>query len=262
MSIKVYRQIRYSILLIFMAFMYVFSGCGANIFSSDQEVNMGLEFSKEIENQVKMLDNDEWQDYINEVGNSIVGVCDRQDIEYTIKIVDDSSTVNAFALPGGFVYLYSGLLIKADNEAEIAGVIAHEIGHIVGRHGMKKLTSIYGYQLVISLALGTDSRQLERMVADVIVGAGMLKYGRQNEFEADRYGINYTYAAGYDPDGLVTFFEKLGELHNSEPTALEKMLSTHPMPKDRISNARTLITNLPEKTLIYNADRFQAMKKK
>ncbi len=255
------RNVKSLYTVLFLPVLFLIS-CGANIFSTDQEVNMGQEFSKEIEKQLTLLDNEEWQNYISEVGNKLVSVCDRQDIEYSFKIVDDSATVNAFALPGGFIYLYSGLLKKADNEAEVAGVIAHEIGHVVGKHGMKKLTSIYGYQLVIALALGGDTRQVERMVTDVIVGAGMLKYGRSNEFEADRLGVNYSYAAGYDPSGLVTFFEKLSNLHNTQPSALEKMLSTHPMPEDRINNAKTIIASLPAKDLTSNAEKFLSMKKK
>ncbi|MFC1564043.1 M48 family metallopeptidase [candidate division KSB1 bacterium] len=238
----------------------VYFGCGANIFSTDQEVNMGSEFSDEIEKQVKIYDDESWQNYINEISGKIVSVCDRQDIKYTFKIVDDSSTVNAFALPGGFIYLYTGLLLKADNEAEIAGVIAHEVGHVVGKHGMKRLTSIYGYQILFSLALGSNPGQIQKMVADVIVGAGMLKYGRDNEFEADGFGIKYAYAAGYDPKAFVTFFEKLGQIHTEEPSSLERLLSTHPLPDDRITNAKTLIENLPGKGLVYNTEKFRTMK--
>ncbi len=255
-------KIKYVIVIIYLFIVISMAGCGANIFSTDQEVSMGLEFSKEIENQLKLLENDEWENYVNTIGDKLVNVCDRQDIKYTFSIVDDSTTVNAFALPGGFIYIYSGLILRAENEAELAGVIAHEIGHVVGKHGMKKLTNIYGYQLIIALALGQDPGELTKLTADIIGGAGIMQYGRSNEHESDMYGVKYSYNAGYDPNGIATFFEKLDNISKKQPTALEKMFSTHPVPKERILKVKEQIALLPEKEeLTLGTDRFTKMKK-
>lgn len=221
--------------------------CGANIFSTSQETSMGADFAEEIESQVDLLDNEEWMEYVNTIGQKIVSVCDRQDIDYNFTIVDDSSTINAFALPGGYLYVYSGLILSAENEAELAGVLAHEVGHVVGKHSMKKLTSLYGYQFLLTLAFGSDPGLVELLAADILAGLGMVNYGRNNELEADDYAIKYLYALGYDPNGFVSFLEKLAELKSSNPSFVEKLMSTHPEPSERIDRARLAIAQLPSK---------------
>ena len=208
---------------------------------------MGAGFAKEIESQVPILDNREWNEYINEIGQNIVSVCDRQEITYYFKIIDDTTAVNAFALPGGYIYIYTGLLLRADNEAEVAGVLAHEVGHVVGKHGVKRLTSMYGFQFITAIALGSNPGQLEEIAANILGGLGMLNYGRKNEFESDDYGIKYLYALGYDPHGFVTFFEKLAELQKTNPSFVDKLLSSHPQPTERIKRARGTIALLPPK---------------
>ena len=221
--------------------------CGANIFSTDREIAIGSEFAKEIESRVRLLENNEWNDYIDEIGQRIASVCDRPNIEYHFNIVDDSTSINAFALPGGYIYVYTGLLLSAESEAEVAGVLAHEVGHVVGKHGVKRLTSMYGYQFIVAIALGSNPSRLEQMSVDILGGLGMLNYGRKNEFESDDYGVKYLYALGYDPRAFVSFFEKLAKLHADNPSFLEKYLSTHPQPADRIQRAQKNIALLPEK---------------
>ncbi len=236
--------------------------CGANLFSTNQEVEMGREFSQEIEKEITILDNSEWTEYIDGIGQKIVSVSDRSNIDYRFKIVDDSTTINAFALPGGFIYIYSGLLIRADNEAEVAGVLAHEVGHVVGRHGMKRLTSAYGYQIILSIVLGNNPGQMQRITADILAGLGMMNYGRKNELESDDFGINYINLLGYDPAGFVSFFEKLVALRESAPSFVESMLSTHPTPTDRINRARSTIAVLNvNKSRILNTEEYQQRKK-
>ena len=223
---------------------------------------MGNEFANEIESQVDLLENEEWMDYVNTIGQKIVSVSDRQDIEYNFTIVDDTSTVNAFALPGGYLYVYSGLILKAENEAELAGVLAHEVGHVVGKHSMKKLTSLYGYQFILTLALGSDPGQVELLAADILAGLGMVNYGRRNELEADDFAVKYLYSLGYDPNGFVTFLEKLADLRTSNPTFVEKLMSTHPDPSERIEKARQTIAQLPSnKDLVLGREDFIQRKK-
>lgn len=252
------QKMRHSILSILLLIFPVYAACGANIFSTGQEIEMGAEFAREIESQTKILDNVEWTDYINGIGRRIVSVCDRPDIEYNFKIVDDSTTINAFALPGGYIYVYSGLLLKADNEAEVAGVIAHEVGHVVGKHSVKQLTKIYGYQFVVALALGNNPSMLEQIAADILGGVGILYYGRDNEYEADAYCIKYVNLLGYDPNAMVTFFEKLDELQTKDPSHIEKLMSTHPQPAERIEKIQEKIALLPPKEgLILNAEEYK-----
>jgi len=239
------QKMRHSILSILLFIFLVFAACGANIFSTGQEIEMGAEFAREIESQTKILENREWNDYINDIGRRIVSVCDRPNIEYHFKIVDDSTTINAFALPGGYIYVYSGLLLRADNEAEVAGVLAHEVGHVVGKHCVKRLTKIYGYQFIVALALGNNPSQLEQIAADILGGVGILYYGRDNEYEADAYSVKYMNALCYDPNAMVTFFEKLDELQTKDPSYIEKLMSTHPQPAERIEKIQEKIALLP-----------------
>lgn len=242
-NINIAYYVLFTLLFVIPSVIY----CGANIFSTSRELSMGAEFAYEIENQVELLDDEEWAEYVNAIGQKIVSVCDRQDIDYKFTIVDDTSTVNAFALPGGYLYVYTGLLRMAENEAEVAGVLAHEVGHVVGKHSMKKLTSLYGYQFLLTLALGSNPGQMELLAGEILAGLGIVNYGRSNELESDDYAIKYLYALGYDPNGFVTFLEKLGQLRSSNPSFVEKIMSTHPEPSERIERARQAIALLPSK---------------
>lgn len=246
-SIASSRSVYILFLLIYCAVRFSFS-CGANIISTRQEVSIGTNLAKEIEDQIEPFDNEDWNDYVDMIGRSIVSVCGRQDIEYDFTIIDDSTSVNAFALPGGYLYVYTGLILRAENEAELAGVLAHEIGHVVGKHGMKKMTSMIGYQIVLRQVLGSDPGFIEKAAADFTGGLGFANYGRQNELEADAYAIRYLFDAGYDPNAFVSFLEKLGKLRVSNPSIVEKLLSTHPQPSERIAEVQNAIRLLPSGT--------------
>ncbi len=247
---------------VFLIPAVLFLECGANIFSTRQEINMGKEFAVEVEKQSKLLEDEEWNSYLNEIGQNIASICDRPDLEYNFKIVDDDSTINAFAVPGGFVYIYSGLLLKADNEAEIAGVIAHEVGHVVAKHSMKRLTQVYGFQVAMSLALGSNPNQLAKLGSEFLAAGLILNYGRDNEFEADYYGIKYTHALGYDPNGFKTFLSKLAEMRKSgrNSSYLEKLMATHPEPADRITRVESIISTLPDNQKLLRTERFMEMR--
>jgi len=242
--------------------VFCLPNCGANIYTTEQEVNFGNEFAVEIEKQSNILEDQELTGYINDIGQRIATHCDRPEIEYHFKIIDDDSTVNAFAIPGGFIYIYSGLLLKADNEAEIAGVIAHEVGHVVAKHSMKRMTQLVGYQFLLGVALGQNPNQLAQLGADFLAAGLILNYGRDNEFEADSYGVKYSHAIGYDPEGYKTFLEKLSTMHHSpeEKGLLDKMMATHPEPDDRIARVESYISVLPENEKILNEDRFLKMR--
>lgn len=227
-----------------LAFLLI--GCvEINIFSRDEEVRLGWQLSQEVKRQYPILKHPELTGYVNQVGQRIVAVCDWRDIEYHFTVIDDPKQINAFALPGGYIYVYTGLLRTAESEAELAAVLAHEVGHVVARHATKRLTKLYGYSFLMSLILGENPAQWQRIIADLFGTMGILKFSRDDEFEADRLGATYLYRAGYDPWAMLTFLQKLQGLEKQEPGRLKTLLSTHPPTRDRIRRVEELIRGWP-----------------
>lgn len=150
---------------------------------SDTEVGIGKEVAADVESKETVLANAAVQNYVDKVGQKIVRVCDRRDIKYTFKVLE-SDEINAFACPGGFIYVYSGLLEEFDNEAQLSAVLAHEVGHVVARHSIKRLQAVYGYTLVMEIALGPKMGKTARAIVDGTTGLILQGYGRENEYEA------------------------------------------------------------------------------
>jgi predicted Zn-dependent protease len=244
-------------------FFFLFLYCGVNIFTTDDEVKFGEILNKEISKQNKVVADGEIFEYVNSLGKKVEAICDRKDIEYRFHLVDDSESVNAFALPGGYIYVYTGLLLNLDNEAELAGVLAHEIGHVVARHSMKKLTQIYGYSLISGILLGENPAFWQKLAGNLFTSMGILAYSRENEYEADFYAIKYMNTLNYDPNEMTGVFEKFKTLQTREPGSMEKLLSTHPTPSDRIDNAKTLIAGINlNNSLLKNEERYLKIKSK
>ena len=155
-------------------------------------------------------------------------------------VIDDDATINAFATPGGRVYVYTGLLLAADSEAEVVGVLGHEMGHVVGRHSARQLVASKGLETVAAMALGENAPEVATLASQLVGSGATLAYGRDMELEADRYGARYAAGSGYDPRGLTTFFEKLRAKHgDTGPVAT--FFSTHPSNVDRINQLNGLI---------------------
>ena len=205
------------------------------------EVALGREVAREIEAEYKLLNDPELTAYVDNVGQGLVGVCGRRDVEYEFKILDDDK-VNAFACPGGFVYVTTGILKIMDNEAELAGILGHEIGHIAERHGVKRLQSQLGYGLLIRLLFKDEG---VRKIANIAANLVFLGYGRENEFEADYLGTEYAYMAGYDPRAMREFLGKLKQLEGREPWAIEVLLKSHPPTSERIQKVEQQIQEFP-----------------
>ena len=233
-----------------------------NIFSDAQEVQLGKQFSREIEKEIKIYSDPVVTTYIAQLGQHLASHSQRKNITYHFKVVN-TEAVNAFAVPGGYLYVNIGLIRAAENESELAGVIGHEIGHVVGKHGVKQMTRQLGLAAVAQLALGEDQNKLEQMVAGLAANGVLMKYSRDAEREADGHAVQEMYDAGIDPEGMATFFEKLLKLQKGKPSKLEQMFSTHPPTAERIAAVRYRIAKLPRKSnLKRDSQRFHQIKKR
>jgi predicted Zn-dependent protease len=225
------------------------------IIPTESEVEIGKEVVRDVESTERVLNDPQVQNYVSNVGRKVANVCDRKDVKYYFKVLDNNE-INAFACPGGFIYIYKGLMKTMDNEAQLAAVLAHEVGHVVARHSMKRLQAIYGYSILMEVALGGKMSQTARQLVDAATGVILLGYGRENEYEADEFGILYAKKAGYNPRGMIQLFEKFKQLEGQPPSTFEKLLSSHPPASDRIRNGNKEInkiggTNLPFKESEY-----------
>lgn len=230
--------------------------------SLEKEVALGRQIAAEIDKENKFIDDPVITEYVNRVGQNLVIHSDAK-VPFTIKVVD-SDEVNAFALPGGFFYVNKGLILAADNEAELAGVMAHEIAHVAARHAVENQTKAslleYG-ALAGSIFLGGIPGLIFQNTAGLGLLASFMKFNRNAEAEADKLGVQYLYAAGYDPSGLATMFEKLAAKNKKKPGFLSKAFSTHPQPPDRRDATLALVARFPEREeYVVSTSEFQRVK--
>ncbi len=209
-----------------------------NFYSLEKEIALGKQLASEVERQAKIINDPVIAEYVNRVGQNLVRNSDAK-VPFTIKVID-SEEVNAFALPGGFFFVNSGLILKADNEAELAGVMAHEIGHVAARHGTRQATrgEIAQLGMIPLIFMGGWTGYGIYQAASVLVPVGFLKFSRAMESEADLLGLEYMYKAGYDPTAFVDFFEKIETLEKRKPGTVAKVFSTHPPTDARIQAAQ------------------------
>jgi predicted Zn-dependent protease len=213
-------------------------GKGVNLYSFEKEIALGKQMAQEVEREAKIIEDPVIAEYVNRVGQNLVRNSDAK-VPFTIKVVD-SEEVNAFALPGGFFFVNSGLVLKVDNEAELAGVMAHEIAHVAARHGTRQATrgEIANYASLPLIFMGGWAGYAIQSAASAIVPIGFLKFSRGFEAEADQLGLQYLYKTGYDPTAFIDFFEKIETLEKTKPGTLSRVFSTHPMTEDRIKAAQ------------------------
>lgn len=232
--------------------------------SPREEVELGQQYATEINQQLPIVEDAAVNRYINLLGDRLARQGDRN-IDYTFYIVN-TDAVNAFAIPGGFIYINRGLIEETDDLAELAGVLAHEIAHVEERHGVEQLERSQRTNLGLSLAyvlLGRAPSGLERAAIQVGGTAIFASYSRGAENEADATAIPLLIGAGIDPVGLVTFFDTLLEERERRPSTIERWFSTHPLTEERIAEVRALIARVPEsqrRDLIVNSEQYEEFK--
>ena len=216
-------------------------GKGVNFYSVEREMALGKQMAQETERQAKFVDDPVIREYVDRLVQIVVNNSDAK-VPFTIKVVD-SDEVNAFALPGGFMFVNTGLIMRADNEAELAGVLAHEIAHVAARHGTRQATrgQIVNYGTIPLIFMGGWAGYGVRQAITLAVPLGFLKFSRNMEAEADLLGLQYMYKSGYDPTEFVNFFERIQTLEKKKPGAVSKLFSSHPMTGDRIRAAQKTI---------------------
>lgn len=213
-------------------------GKGVNFYSLNKEIALGKQMAMEVERQAKIIDDPIVAEYVNRLGQNLVRNSDAK-VPFTIKVIS-TDEVNAFTLPGGFFFVNSGLILKADNEAELAGVMAHEIAHVAARHGTRQATrgELVNYASLPLIFMGGWTGFALQGAASAAIPMGFLAFYRGFEKEADMLGLQYMYKAGYDPESFVDFFEKLETMEKTKPGTMAKVFSTHPLTEDRILAAQ------------------------
>ena len=233
------------LMLLSISFFY---SCGANLFSVSDDVKLGEDLDKEIRNSPKeyplLTNRPDITSYVSDMGRYILNSSPKIEYKnvfpYKFQVINDT-IVNAFCTPGGFIYVYTGLMKFVDNEATLAGVIAHEIAHAERRHMTQRLTSYYGVSMLMNLVLGSNPNAAIEIAANLFVGLGFLANSRSDEEEADNFSIKYLMTSKYYPGAIQYFFDKIladQRKAGTEGGGLDRLLSTHPLPQDRIDNVK------------------------
>lgn len=233
-----------------------------NWYSLEREVAMGKQYAQQVEQSSKLVQDPIVSEYVNRVGQNLVRNSDAK-VPFTIKVID-SSEINAFALPGGFFYVNSGLILAAENEAELAGVMSHEIAHVCARHAMRQLTRSQwaGLATIPMIMIGGGIGYAAYEASGIAVPMAFMKFSRGFEAEADYLGVQYLYKSGYDPQAFVAFFEKLQAKEKKKPGTLSRAFASHPQTPDRIGKSQEEIASiLPAKdTYVVDTSEFNEVK--
>ncbi|MCZ2080361.1 MAG: M48 family metalloprotease [Bryobacteraceae bacterium] len=235
---------------------------GVNFYSIEKEMALGKQLAEEVERQSRVVDDPVVSEYVNRLGQNLVRNSDAK-VPFTIKVLD-SGEVNAFALPGGYLFVNTGLIERTESEAQLAGVLAHEIAHVAARHGTRQATRgrIINIATIPLIFMGGWAGYIANQAAGIAVPLGFLKFSRGFEEEADLYGIQYLYKAGYDPTAFVDFFEKLQTLEKKKPGTLAKVFSSHPMTGDRIKDAQEYMSTelAPREEYVVTTSEYEEVK--
>lgn len=224
-----------------------------NLISMEEEWQLGQQLKAEIAQQMRIVNDATTVNFINRIGREIVAQTEMAQLPWEFHVVADPS-INAFNIPGGHVYVHTGLIEQVDNVAELAGVMAHEVAHGVARHATERLSSVYGLQIGAGVLLGSDPGIIQQIVASIVAQGAIARFSRSDEREADRLGVRYMYDARYNPQGMVTLFEKLINERRRSPSALEQFFASHPLTEDRIDVVEREIRRLPQRNDLVRND--------
>ena len=268
-------EIRFACALIFLVVVAV-GGCASllgvgtetaiakALISDEQSAQIGEQVHAELEKQgVRYVKDGAVNKYVQGVAEKMFAQArqDRAGIDYHVHVIDDPKQVNAFATPGGHIYVYSGLVLAAENEAELAGVLGHETGHVAGRHVERAMVNAYGLQMAASMALGQNPGAIKQIAAQ-LAGTGILAaHSRSEETEADEYGARYTSRVGYDPNAMITFFQKL-QAKESKGSKLTGWLRTHPVTGARIEHLEQYIAQNHLRGNVLNAEQHRQIRQR
>ncbi|MBI2618838.1 MAG: M48 family metalloprotease [Ignavibacteriales bacterium] len=224
---------------------------GVNLFPDSKDIELGRQIDEEIRKNPQeypiLKDRPDIKAYVEGIGNKVLrspAVTKKGKYAYQFEIIHDDSTVNAFCTPGGYIYVYTGLIRFLDNEAALAGVIGHEIAHAERRHATRRMSSALGVQVVLSIALGENPPQLSQIAGNLFGGLGLLVNSRSDETESDTYAIRYLQSTEYYPGAIRYFFEKVSGASGRGGGTLQRLLSTHPLPQDRIDNVERIMKEI------------------
>jgi len=233
-----------------------------NWYSLEKEIRMGKEYAQQIEASVKLVQDPVVTEYVNRIGQNLVRNSDAR-VPFTIKVID-SDEINAFALPGGFFYVNSGLIMAADEEAELAGVMAHEIAHVAARHATRQMTRSQWANIgtIPLIFVGGGIGYAVRSAAGLGLPLTFMTFSRGFEAEADYLGLQYMYKAGYDPQAFITFFEKIQAKEKKKPGTLSKAFASHPQTPDRIEHSQEEIAHVlpPRDEYVVSTSEFDNVK--
>jgi predicted Zn-dependent protease len=230
----------------------------------DSQVAMGRQYSQQVEHAAKLVTDPVVTEYVNRIGQNLVRNSDSK-VPFTIKVID-TDEINAFALPGGFFYVNSGLILAADNEAELAGVMAHEIAHVAACHVAREQTRSNIVNLasipLIFVPGGWAVYEATQAAMSIGVPLTFMKFSRNFESEADFLGMEYMYKTGYDPQSFISFFEKIEAQEKKKPGAIAKAFSSHPMTPDRVTHAQQEMATVlpPREEYVLNTSEFDQVK--
>ena len=248
-----WNRLKISNYIIFVTLAFLLSGCvtiynpatqkrETLLIDTQSEVALGRDMDRQIQKKLKILQDPKRQNRLDNIGIKVSSFSDRKDLTYHFKIIDDKE-FNAFAIPGGFIYVNAGLM-DATTDDELACVLGHEIGHVAARHSVKKIQANLGYQIVMSIALGLSGQQTMGKAMDIVFDLASLGYSRKDESLADKLAVKYARNAGFDPHGMITFFRKLEKEAEKKGGNLHiEFLSSHPNLEERIKNVEKEIVS-------------------
>jgi beta-barrel assembly-enhancing protease len=248
-----------AVFLLFVSISVTSVNCGSrlgfNLFTDQDDVTLGKQLDEEIRNSPEeypiLTTHPHVKEYVEGIGSRILQsqhIQKRDVYPYQFEIIADDSTINAFCTPGGFIYVYTGLMRFVDDEATLAGVIGHEIAHAERRHATRRISAYYGVQILLAVVLGQNPGIVEQIAANLFTGLGFLANSRSDEKESDDFSMKYLADTEYYPGSIRFFFDKILEVSGQRGGSFERLLSTHPLPQDRVQHVEETAVkqNFPE----------------